>query len=245
MVVPVPKYNLIAEQLIRDIKNGVYRVGDKLPTENELMIAFSASRHTVRNALRILRRRMIAESRQGSGSKVISSGMEPTFMVSIQSLDELVAFSQESRRTILEWGDVIAGPDLADSMSCKSGRRLIWICMLRSLDGPTPISIAFTNVWIDALYKAVIPEIEQSSISIAEIIANRFGCETHEVVQTVGAGAVNSEAAKRLGRKENAPALVIERSYSAIGSESAHIFSRTICASDNVKLVSRFRASVE
>ena len=49
-----PKYYTLMEQLKNDILSGRIQPGDKLPSENELVQAYSLSRHTVRKALGLL-----------------------------------------------------------------------------------------------------------------------------------------------------------------------------------------------
>ncbi|MFT4007442.1 MAG: GntR family transcriptional regulator [Lacrimispora sp.] len=45
------KYEFLAKQLKERIETGVYRKGERLPTENELAKSYDISRHTVRQAL--------------------------------------------------------------------------------------------------------------------------------------------------------------------------------------------------
>lgn len=65
-----PKYIVLMEKLRTAIENGVYAVGDKLPTENELAKAMNVSRQTVRQALSLLENTELIERRQGSGTTV-------------------------------------------------------------------------------------------------------------------------------------------------------------------------------
>lgn len=64
----------IVEAVIGDIREGRYRVGDRLPPERHLAAAAGVSRGSVREALAELARRGIIERRQGSGSTVIGLG---------------------------------------------------------------------------------------------------------------------------------------------------------------------------
>lgn len=65
-----PKYMQIANQLVTEIHNGVYRKNQMLPTEREIMERFSVSRQTVRQALSVLVQDGLIEKRQGSGSYI-------------------------------------------------------------------------------------------------------------------------------------------------------------------------------
>lgn len=65
-----PMYRQIADALREKINAGELKPGDALPTESSLQEAFSVSRVTVRQALRLLTEEQIIESIQGSGSYV-------------------------------------------------------------------------------------------------------------------------------------------------------------------------------
>lgn len=65
------KYALLAQRLATEIQTGHYRVGDRLPSENELATYFGLSRQTVRQALAQLADQGLISRRQGSGSIVI------------------------------------------------------------------------------------------------------------------------------------------------------------------------------
>lgn len=65
-----PLYQQIRDHLRRQIGEGIYRVGDKLPSERELCEAFSVSRIPVRKALEQLEAEGMIVSHQGKGSFV-------------------------------------------------------------------------------------------------------------------------------------------------------------------------------
>lgn len=67
-----PVYRQIAEQLMRAIKAGTLRPGDKLPTERELAQTLQVARGTVKRAYKELSDNNIIEVIHGSGSYVYS-----------------------------------------------------------------------------------------------------------------------------------------------------------------------------
>ena len=72
--------NKLYEQVVEQIKNmigeGIYKKGDMLPSEKDLMSITSVSRITIREALKILSEVGIIETRKGKGSFVIVDGIE-------------------------------------------------------------------------------------------------------------------------------------------------------------------------
>src|SRR5260370_8943519 len=80
------RYRDIAARLQREIRQGSYPVGDLLPTETQLMARFSASRQTVREALRIITEQGLIVRRPGLGSVVIPTQPPVLFTHSALSL---------------------------------------------------------------------------------------------------------------------------------------------------------------
>lgn len=65
------KYQIIQEEIKKQIQSGTYLVGEKIPPESQLMVAFSVSRHTVRQAISSLVNEGVLEKIQGSGTFVV------------------------------------------------------------------------------------------------------------------------------------------------------------------------------
>ncbi len=68
---PEPMYRLIAEDLRQKIESGELAPGSQLPTEPELRDSYSASRTTIRDAVKWLVIRGLVETRPGQGTFVI------------------------------------------------------------------------------------------------------------------------------------------------------------------------------
>ncbi|MEL6451171.1 MAG: phosphonate metabolism transcriptional regulator PhnF [Pseudomonadota bacterium] len=65
-----PIWKSIAQTLSAEIADGLYRPGDKLPTEAQLSTRFGVNRHTVRHALRALVEAGTVHTRRGAGAFV-------------------------------------------------------------------------------------------------------------------------------------------------------------------------------
>ena len=57
--------DMVAEQLRRQITEGVYTIGDKLPTEPALMKTFKVGRSSIREAVKLLVNMGVVQVRQG------------------------------------------------------------------------------------------------------------------------------------------------------------------------------------
>ncbi|KOT95339.1 GntR family transcriptional regulator [Streptomyces rimosus subsp. pseudoverticillatus] len=65
-----PKYRQVADALRREVVNGVYPPGGRLPSESDLSARFDASRNTVRAGLNLLVSEGLISSSQGLGYEV-------------------------------------------------------------------------------------------------------------------------------------------------------------------------------
>ena len=93
----IKRYSLskqVSDELEQMIANGEYHVGDKIPTETELIDMFQVSRNTIREAIKALTWAGILEIKQGDGTYVISSNRFAASMnqkyddVSIEDINE-------------------------------------------------------------------------------------------------------------------------------------------------------------
>lgn len=79
----------IVEQLIQQIQSGNYAVGDKIPTELELIEQFEVSRSVIREAITELRSLGFVETRHGIGTFVKEQEGEQNFLLSNASLETI------------------------------------------------------------------------------------------------------------------------------------------------------------
>ena len=86
----VPKYKLIEQSLIKELKSGRYSLGVKLPTEKELMEKFDASRETVRKALDRLAVRGFIVRKPGVGTFVNAERENQTVGIIVQQITSYI-----------------------------------------------------------------------------------------------------------------------------------------------------------
>lgn len=63
----------ISIQIEKAIKDGIFKVGEKIPSEPELVKSFEVSRNTIREAIQSLIQAGVLESRQGNGTYVLTN----------------------------------------------------------------------------------------------------------------------------------------------------------------------------
>lgn len=96
-----PIWRAIAETLEAEISAGLYRAGERLPTEQVLSRRFGVNRHTVRRALGDLGARGITLSRRGAGVFVTAPAVEYPLGRRVRFHQNLAAAGMAATREIL------------------------------------------------------------------------------------------------------------------------------------------------
>lgn len=94
----------IYEILLEKIEHGEWKIGDKIPSENELSKTFSVSRISVRSAIQKLRAQNVLATRVGKGSFVISNHRFDNILTN--SIDK-IDLSRDEYKYIVELRQVL------------------------------------------------------------------------------------------------------------------------------------------
>ena len=94
--------------------------GSLLPPEPQLCQRFAVSRHTVREAVRLLCDQGLVSRHQGVGTKVRATQSEKRYVASLSSLRDLMEYAQQTRLKYLgsKWVDADA--------ALAAGARAYW-----------------------------------------------------------------------------------------------------------------------
>ncbi|KPH11420.1 FadR/GntR family transcriptional regulator [Chryseobacterium sp. ERMR1:04] len=77
----------VAERLIEEITNDHYSIGEKLPTEPELMKMYGVGRSSIREAIKILSINGILSVQQGVGTFVVSKNIQESLETQISKAE--------------------------------------------------------------------------------------------------------------------------------------------------------------
>ncbi|MEM8920729.1 MAG: GntR family transcriptional regulator, partial [Pseudomonadota bacterium] len=94
---PRPRYQALAADLRAHIESDAYPVGSTLPTEHELCEANKVSRHTAREALRLLLEDGLIARRRGVGTIVVRKSDAPAFAQPLGGLDDLMKYARNAK----------------------------------------------------------------------------------------------------------------------------------------------------
>src|ERR1700730_3524771 len=212
------RYRDIAARLQKEIRLGTYPVGKLLPTETELMARFSASRQTVREALRIITEPGLIVRRAGLGSVVIAAEPPVLFTHSVKSLTEWLRYSNETYRQVIRSSEIVAGRNLAALLKCGPGKHWCPIEAVRRSD-EFAAPLGWTEIYVLRKFAGVVKRRDHGRTPVHEQIAKMFG-ETIEYAQLeVVARGMPAKLAKPLKVKPGSPALTMVRRYYGLREE--------------------------
>jgi GntR family transcriptional regulator len=108
-----PRYQTLADALIARIQSGEYPIGSQFPTEFEICAQYQVSRHTARAALAKLNSLGLIARRPGAGTRVTAPSPPMRYQQDVDSIEDLMQYSRNSRLEISECARVDPPPEIA------------------------------------------------------------------------------------------------------------------------------------
>lgn len=207
-----PLYQRVADDLIARIRAGEHAVGAMLPTEVELCAAYSVSRHTVREALRLLETMGLVTRRQGAGTIVTARETRDRFVQEISSAEELLQYPENTRLLVLRARRAAVEAPMASLLGVPPGEVWLRVDGIRRVR-VTAAPICFTTLHIPPDYADVVDAIGNEPGPVYALIERRFGLRVGRVELDIAAATVPAEQADLLEVEAGSAALLIRRRY--------------------------------
>ncbi len=114
-------YTSIADRLRQDIRQGIYAVGEKLPTEQNLSEQFGVNRHTLRQAIALLKSEGLIRVEQGRGTFVADAPIRYAIGQRVRYNEALTAQGRTAQSKFLRMVDVPASDTVALVLEIQPG----------------------------------------------------------------------------------------------------------------------------
>ena len=207
-----PRYQHVASVLQQAIAQGTYPVGSLLPPEPQLCESFGVSRHTVREAVRILCELGLLVRRQGVGTTVQAAEPAKRFVATLNSLGDLMQYTQETRLQTLGHRWVQASGPLAGWLDSAVGERWLELDTCRFPIGGT-VPIVHMKVYVRPECEAIRHDLEDGSAWIYGLIEKHGGEPIVRATQTVSAVPIDKESAQVVQVRAGSPGMQVRRQY--------------------------------
>jgi len=181
-----PRYQEILEIIRARISNSQYPLGRNLPSESQFCAEFSASRFTVREALRRLQAEGLVESNQGAGSKVLRKSASGVFVQSHRSVSELAQFSLETHYNFLETENVVLDEETASLVGGAKGETWCVVRALRQM-APDRRPLSFVESYLPIRFEPLVPQLTLAQVPLYSILEKEHGEQVIEANQSAQA----------------------------------------------------------
>jgi GntR family transcriptional regulator len=207
-----PRYRQVADTLLEDIRSGRCKVGENLPGELELVQRHAVSRHTVREALRMLEELGLIERQQGVGTVVKSRHAAQSYVQTVRTPAELLQYPHDSRLIVRGRATVRADRALARLLQCPVGTRWLHVTALRRFRS-TRVPICWVDLYLLPRFAGIVPAIGRRAGPVYEMIERKYGERLTSVHVDLHAGTIPAGVADELEAQAGAPSLRIVRRY--------------------------------
>lgn len=234
----IPIYAQIAERLRQNIQQGVYRVGDRLPTEAQLADRFAVNRHTIRQAIALLKNEGLLRIDRGRGTFVAAKTIRYPVGKRVRYNQMLKAQGRQPSFQILRTVEVPADKAVARGLEIDLGTLVVLIERLGFADGE-PLSIGTSYFPLQRFPDLLEPknlEILRATQSISQLLQQVYGCDHIRRSTSVSARLVQPQDAQWLQLPLNQPILLAE-SVNVDGHGNAIQYGVTRLRGDRVELV--------
>ena len=232
----IPRYQEIVSILLKEIEQGAYRLGARMPTEFELCSRFDVSRYTVREAMRKLEDMGLVSRRPGIGTILAATTADGRYANSINSLDELMQYASDTRMEVLGTELIEADEELAALMNCEPGTP--WYRMdAQRWASDTRKPFCTTTLWVRGDFAGIVPRIGKEQRAVYRMIEEAHGVTIREVLQDIEGIVLDDRTAATLDAPAGSAGLKITRLY--LGTDG-QVFEGSV----NIHPTGRFRYSM-
>ncbi len=204
----VPRYRQLTATLRAAIASGEYPVGSLLPTEVEISRHFGVSRHTVRDALRILNSAGLIQRRRRVGTIVTAQTEPKEFVQPLPGFAEVLQYGRDIRLVIDSYDTKFDCP-LADELGLEGKD---WV-RIEGRRGPGDRLIGLTTILIRRDCVPPRSLLENGETSLGELIERSASIVVGRIDQEIAAVTIDRAAARLLKSTTGAPALRARRLY--------------------------------
>lgn len=210
-----PRHREIADQLRGEIQDGVYPVGARLPTEQELGLRFEVSRPTIRSALSTLSNEGLIMRRPRTGSIVIATHPPSVLTQQVSSIEDILDYPQTTYRKAMQQGYVKMDHELAGLTRTAPDSDWFHIGMLRfPSDSTTPL--CWTDIYVLPRYADVQKHPRHEELPVCLQIADMHGVVIEQADVEIFVGRVPAHLSDALQANEGSPALFVVRRYRGV-----------------------------
>lgn len=204
----VPLYQQLAARLRKQITSGVYRPGDRLPSEDALCDEYGVSRITVRAALDQLVDAGLLWRKRGKGTFVSARQVDHELIHLTDFVEDMAASGLRPASRVTYWGEETVSGEIADILGIAGSMPVVRLDRLRIADG---VPIAFDVTYLPLRYGRLLDRERLESETIYHQLEHQYGIPVVSGTFVIEASVAEGDLGSQLEVEDGAPVLVIRR----------------------------------
>jgi GntR family transcriptional regulator len=203
----VPVYRQLAEYLKKQISFGIYKPGDVLPSEAEIIRDFNISRTTVRLAFGLISNAGLIRREQGRGTIVVSQVRSKLPLLS-SFTEEVAKFGRQPGTRFLSKNEEYLPLEAANALKLNINQKCVKIVRLRMADDQ-PLGLAVS--WLNIAHYPQLEKINGTELSLYDVFENQLGLKIRSAVENIRADIAGEFESHNLNVKSGSPILRLTR----------------------------------
>ena len=183
-------------------------MGDRLPSEADLVEDYGVSRTTARRALDELRRQGLVWREPGRGTFLSSPRLRTNLACLRSFTEEIESRGYEPGARLVARVASRAGKEIAAKLEVRVGEEVLCVRRLRLADG-RPIFVC--DSYLPSGRFPELKEADYSVVSLSRLFEETIGRKVDRAYQWIGAAAATADVAALLEMYQDAPVLKVER----------------------------------
>ncbi len=170
----VSYYQQLSEILIDQIKNGIFRPGNQLPSEMDLSKTYKLNRHTVRQAVEILQEEGFIYKIKGKGTFVSNKKVPYKVSKKTRFTTSILAAGLNPDAKLLTSYEITAGTRFARRLEITPSDKVTVLEILRFIDN---IPFCYTTSFLSSGRFPGLTDLLKDSFSLYRLLKDHFGVE--------------------------------------------------------------------
>ncbi|MEJ5229949.1 MAG: GntR family transcriptional regulator [Pseudothermotoga sp.] len=231
---PVPLYYRVYRNLKQKIVDGIYKPGDRIPPESELVQIYNVSRLTVRRALEELRSEGFINRAKGKGTFITGRKEEEQMNVLKGFTDKAKEEGFSVKSVVLENKLVEVPLELTEVFGVEQGTMVILLKRIRYMnEDPVAIESAYLNTAIDVKLLSILKK-DMSKESLYEFLRGELKLPLIRAYEVLEVTEISGPDAKHLNVPAGSCALLRKR-YTYTSESKCVEFVRSIYRGDKYR----------
>lgn len=207
-----PLYIQISDQLRRSVRAGHYKVGDRLPAESQLAEQFGVNRHTLRQAISLLRQEGTLRIERGRGTFVAASPIRYAIGKRVRYNESLRAQGRSVRFEMVRSVQLFASGSVSQALAIPENAPVALIERVSYADD-IPVSVSNSYFPLALFPDLLAPERIEQLITLGSIskwLSTYYDTDHIRLETIVSASMVEPQDAKLLAMTMGQPILLAQ-----------------------------------